>query len=134
MASWISRVRFGSAISSLTRAVATRISMAGTMPWPSARLSSRCEITPLEDGDELQPRLLLLVRREERDDPVDGLDRVHRVQRREHEVAGLGRGHGDLGGLEVAHLAHQDHVGILPQGGAQRLGEARSCRTRPRAG
>ena len=33
------------------------------------------------------------------------------VQGREYEVAGEGRLHGDLGRLEVANLAHENHVG-----------------------
>ena len=72
---------------------------------------------------ERQARLLLLVRREHRDDAVDRLGRVDGVQRRQHEVAGLGRGHRDLRGLEVAHLADQDHVGILAQRRTQRARE-----------
>ena len=39
-------------------------------------------------------------------------------------MAGLGREQRDLGGLEVAHLADEDDVGILAQGGAQRPREA----------
>ena len=41
-----------------------------------------------------------------------------------HQVAGLGRRQRRLDRLEVAHLADEDHVGILAQGGAQRGGEA----------
>src|SRR5258706_9517432 len=37
-----------------------------------------------QDRAELQPHLLLLVRRKGRDDAGDGLGRVQRVQRREH--------------------------------------------------
>jgi hypothetical protein len=65
----------------------------------------------LEDRRELEAHLLLLVRREHRDDAVDRLGRVEGVQRREHEVAGLGRGERRLDRLEVAHLAHEDDVG-----------------------
>src|SRR5205823_4709832 len=46
---------------------------------------------------------------------VDGRGRVVGVQRGEHEVAGEGRLDGDLRGLEVADLADQDDVRILPQ-------------------
>jgi hypothetical protein len=45
--------------------------------------------------------------------------RVVGVQRREHQVAGQRRLHGDLGGLLVADLADQDHVRRLAQHGAQ---------------
>ena len=77
---------------------------------------------------QLEADLLLLVRREDGDDAVDGLGRVQRVERREHEVARLGREQGGFDRLEVAHLADQDHVGVLAQGGAHGVGE------RPRVG
>jgi hypothetical protein len=67
---------------------------------------------------------VLLGRREDVDDAVDGLGRGDRVQGAEHQVAGLGRGQGQADGLQVAHLADQDDVGILAQGRAQRLVEA----------
>ena len=47
------------------------------------------------------------------------------VQGREDEVAGLGGGQRGPDRLEVAHLAQQDYVGVLPERAAQRLGEAR---------
>src|SRR5665811_1479169 len=59
--------------------------------------------------------LVLQVRREEVDDPVDRLGRVEGVDGGEHEVAGLGRREGGANGLLVAHLADQDHVGVLAQ-------------------
>ncbi len=46
------------------------------------------------------------------------------MQGGEHEVPGLGRGQCGGHRLEVAHLAEQDHVGVLAQPGAERLGEA----------
>ncbi len=42
---------------------------------------------------------------------------------RKHEVTGQRRVDRDVGGLLVANLADHDHVGILPQEGAQRAGE-----------
>ena len=42
---------------------------------------------------------------------------------RKHEVAGLCSGQRGRDRLEVAHLAEQDHVGVLPQSRAQRLSE-----------
>src|SRR5436305_53213 len=59
---------------------------------------------------------------------VDGRRRVVRVQRREHEMAGERGLDGDLGGLEVADLADQDDVRILPQEGAERGGEVQADR------
>ena len=53
------------------------------------------------------------------DEAHDRLDRVRRVERREHEVAGEGRLHRDPRRLRVAHLADEDDVRILPKDGAQ---------------
>ena len=44
---------------------------------------------------------------------------VDGVERREHEVAGLGRGQRGAHGLLVSHLADQDHVRVLAQHAAQ---------------
>ena len=79
----------------------------------------------LDHGGELVADLVLLVRREGRDDPVDGLGRVQRVQRGQDEVARLRRVQRDLHRLGVAHLTDEDDVGVLAERGAQRGGEAR---------
>ena len=47
------------------------------------------------------------------------------MQRREHEVAGLGSGDRGRDRLEVAHLAEEDHVGVLAERCAESLAEAR---------
>ena len=47
------------------------------------------------------------------------------VQRAEDDVAGFGRGDGRFDRLQVAHFAHEDDVGVLPQGAADGLGEGR---------
>ncbi len=39
-------------------------------------------------------------------------------------MAGQRRLHGDLRGLQIAHFAHHDHVGVLAQDGAQQGGES----------
>ena len=52
-------------------------------------------------------------------------ERVDRVQRGEHEVAGLGRAQRGVDRLLVAHLADQDHVRVLAQDAAQRALEGR---------
>ena len=88
----------------------------------------------LQRAGDHRARLLLLMGREEVDDAVDRLGRVDGVQRREHEVAGLGRGQRGVDGLLVAHLADQDHVRVLAQHAAQRALEGRACPARPRAG
>ena len=61
----------------------------------------------------------MLVGWEEVEHPVDRLGRVDGVDRREHEVAGLGRRESRVDGLLVAHLADQDHVRILAQDASQ---------------
>ena len=66
-------------------------------------------------GGELRPHLGLLVGGEDIDDPVDGLDGIVGVQRGQNEVARLGGGKRRGDGLEVAHLADEDDVGVLAQ-------------------
>ena len=66
-----------------------------------------------------QAHLLLLVGREEVDHAVHGLGGIDRVQRRHHQVPGLGRLDRGTDRLGVAHLTDQDHVGVLTEGGAQ---------------
>lgn len=60
------------------------------------------------------PDLGLLVLREHVDDPGDGLGCAARVEGTEHQVTGLGRGERERDRLQVAHLAHQDVIRILP--------------------
>jgi pilus retraction protein PilT len=59
---------------------------------------------------------------------VDGRGRVLGVKGGEDEVAGLGGGECGRDRLEVAHLADENHVGVLPQRRFQRFGEARRVR------
>ena len=73
----------------------------------------------LQGDRELRAHLALLLGREDVDDPVDRLRGRLGVQGGEDEVAGLGRGQRGGDRLQVAHLADQDHVGVLSQGGAQ---------------
>ena len=65
----------------------------------------------------------VLIGREDVDDSVDGALGAGGVQRGEDDVAGFGRGDGRLDRLQVSHLADEDHVGVLSQGAANRLGE-----------
>src|SRR5438270_2443269 len=58
------------------------------------------------------------------DDAGEGLRRIVRVQRGQHQVAGLRRLDGDLGRLEVADLAHHDDVRVLAEEGAHGRGES----------
>ena len=89
---------------------------------------------PLQGDRELGPHLPLLLGREDVDDPVDRLRGRLGVQGGEDEVAGLSRGQGGGDRLQVAHLADQDHVGVLAQGGPQGEGEVGRRRSRSRAG
>ena len=95
--------------------VAIRTSVATTRPWPSDVRHSVWQTTPCSGAGQLHADLLLLVRREDVDDAVDGLRGVLRVQRGEDEVTGLGRGERDRDRLQVTHLADQDDVGVLAQ-------------------
>ncbi len=70
---------------------------------------------PLQGDRELRPHLALLGRREDVDDPVHRLRGGLGVQGGEDEVAGLGGGQRRGDRLQVAHLADQDHVGVLAQ-------------------
>ena len=98
-------------------------SQATTRPSPDLVREQDLRDDAFDGHRELQAHLLLLVAREGIDDAVDGLRRIGRVQRREDEVAGLGRGDRGRHRLQIAHLADEDHVRILPQHVAQRVGE-----------
>src|SRR6266850_1691770 len=88
---------------------------------PAAQLlAQRLRDHALERLGQHHADLRLPVRRELVDHAVYGGCRCRRVQRTEHEVAGLRRLDGDGDGLQVAHLAHQHDVRVLPQGGSQR--------------
>ena len=62
-------------------------------PLSVSRLQELLGDDPLEGCRQLHPDLLLLVRWEHVDDPVDRLWRVLRMERREHEVSGLRGGY-----------------------------------------
>ncbi len=79
----------------------------------------------LQGDRQLHADLLLLGGGKDVDDAVDRLRRVLRVQGGEDEVAGLRRRQGGVDRLEVAHLADEDHVGVLAQGGLQAGAEGR---------
>ena len=87
---------------------------------PPMRGMSRCEIDAGEARRELHPDLVLALGREHVGDAVERLRRVVGVQRREHEVAGLGDRQRELHRLGVTHLTDEDHVGVFAQRGAQR--------------
>ena len=72
---------------------------------------------------------VFLSRRKNVDDAVNGLGRGAGVQGAEHEVAGFRRRQRQANGLQIAHLADQDHVRILAQGRAQCVVERKRMRT-----
>src|SRR4029079_1613283 len=78
----------------------------------------------LQGHRKLHAHLLLLLGREHVHDAVHGLSGVLRVERREDEVAGLGRGQRGRDRLEVSHLADEAHVGVLTERGLQAESEA----------
>ena len=112
---------------------ANTISTAAIRPPPTFG-SSCCAITARSAFAEHVADALLFAGGEHADDPVHGLDGVVGVQGAEDDGAPLGgrQRHGD--GLEVAHLADQDDVGVLPPGGASEPRRSRSRGCRPRAG
>src|SRR5262249_44797820 len=75
---------------------------------------------------ELQANLLLLGRRENGNDTVDGFGGGQRLQGREHQVAGFRGGQGRSNWFQVAHFGDQDGVRVLTETGAQRRSKRRS--------
>ena len=55
------------------------------------------------------------------DDAIDGGRRGIGVQRTKRQMARLGDAESRLDGLEISHLAHQHHVRVFAQCGAQGL-------------
>ena len=108
-----------------TAGVGTSASIAATRAEPSAVGSSCWVMMPSRATESCTRTWPCCCGREDVDDAVDRLRRVLRVQRREDEVAGLSGGQRGRDRLEVAHLADEDHVGVLAQRGAQREGEGR---------
>src|SRR5437764_3649974 len=77
----------------------------------------------LQRGGELQTNLLLLGRRKDRDNTLNGFGGVESVQGGEHKVAGFGGEQSGRNGFEVAHFADENHVRVLTKSGAQGGGE-----------
>ena len=69
----------------------------------------------LQRAGQHDAHLLLLVQREEVDDAVDGLGGVDGVECAQDEVARLSCRERGAHRLRVAHLADEDHVGVLTQ-------------------
>ena len=87
-------------------------------PQPPTPWQRRSRDDGLERAGELHPDLGLLLGGEDVDDAVERLGGVVGVQRGEDEVTGLGDGEREPDGLEVAHLADEEDVGVLAQDAA----------------
>ena len=98
-----------------------------TRPAPHARDQLLAD-DALEHERELRADLILLVRREDVDDAVDRGDGAVRVERGEDEVTRLADGERGLDGLEVAHLADEHDVRVLPEDVLERGLEALGVR------
>ena len=120
---WRSPLRMMFATAGVTGTSSTR----GARP-PSRRGSRNCVTTVRRHAASCVADLALLRVGERVDHAIDRADRVRRVQRREHEVAGLGGGQRGGDRLAIAQLAEQDHVGCLAQRGAQAGRERRHVR------
>ena len=72
---------------------------------------------------ELEADLALALGGEHVDDAVERLRRVVGVQRRQHEVTGLGEGQRDRDALGITHLTDEHDVGVFTQRRAQRAFE-----------
>src|SRR4029077_8748698 len=68
---------------------------------------------------------LLIGKRKYAHDALDRLRSIDGVQRGKNQVAGFGRLHRDFDRFTIAHFAHQDNLGRLPQGRAQSQREGR---------
>ena len=76
----------------------------------------------LQCGGQLHLDLIAPVRGEHVDDAVDGLGAVVGVQGGEDQVPGLGDGQRRGDALEVAHLAHEQDVGVFRRAERRALG------------
>src|SRR5688500_3547082 len=70
---------------------------------------------PLQVLGQQRADLLSSLRREERHDTLDRLRGVGRMQRREDEVAGIGRLERDVHRFGIADLPHHQDIRILPE-------------------
>ena len=107
---------------SCTRRLEPMISSRGKRPPPSLG-TKRWLMTHRKESARRARSLLLLLGLEHAQDAIDGLAGIDGVQGAEHEVAGFSGAHGDLDRIPVAHLAHQNDLRGLAQGGAQPAGE-----------
>ena len=96
------------------------ISIDAMRPEPDSRGIRRCEIRRADVQRQVHQQLLAPLVREEVDDAIERLVGAVRVQRRQHQVSGLGELNAVLHRLAVADLTDQDDIGRLAQGVLQR--------------
>ena len=77
-----------------------------------------------DGGGELGANHLLGVGGKCIDDPGDGTSSSRCMESAEDQVTGFGGGDGGFDRLEVTHFTHEDNIGILAEGAADRLGKA----------
>ena len=113
------------------RSMYSRVRIVGLEDLEDRQAAARLDRNqPLRDEvaerrGQARPHGLLVAGVEGADDAVHRFRRVDRVQRREHQVTGLGRGQRDLDRLAIAHLADQDDLRRLAQRRAQRQRKSR---------
>ena len=113
--------------------VTTSISCAATRP-PLIFGSSACDKHADDRRRKLRADLVLLTGGKNVDDAVDRALGAGGVQRAEDDVPRFGRRDGGLDRFQIAHFAHQDHVGVLPQGRGEWPRRSSARRRRSRAG
>ena len=97
-----------------------RISIAGHAAFAVEARQTAAARDEAESLREAVANALLIVHGESANDALDRLGGVNGVESGEHKVAGFGGFQRDLNRFPVAHLAHQNHLGRLPQRAAQR--------------
>src|SRR3990172_4335523 len=102
---------------------------AGYHAWPVDPLEERLRDHGLECIGDHGPDLVLLAGRIDIDDSLYRLRRVDGVKGTEDQMAGLGRGDREAGGLQVPHLADHDDVRVLAQDVLETGGKARAVKS-----
>ena len=80
---------------------------------------------PRQCARQHRARLALVLGHEHLDEPLDGVDCADRGHAGDHQMAHLGSLQQGPGHVDVAHLGHHDHVGVLAQRVLDRRDRAR---------
>ena len=106
-----------------TAGVFIRISSASTRPWPSCAGDKLLGDDAAQRFADHDADLVALIDREDVQHAVEGAGGIGGVERADDQVAGLRSGNGELDGLEVAHFADHDDIGVFTERAAQRRAE-----------